>query len=374
MRIEANVPIKNNRVVEGGHGRLAQVVPEIKKLSKKGAKMILISHLGRPEGKSIKGLSLRPVATQLSKLSGLPVKFMPEVVGKSVEKMVDTMQDGDIVMLENLRFDSREEKNSARFAKMLAGLGDIYINNAFGTAHRKVASAVAITKYLPSFAGDLMAKEVGELLKPFKAPFVVLLGGIKLHTKLPMIKNVSSHSSAILTGGGIAVTFLAAKYGKPLKLDHEVISKIEIKTAEHLLKECAGKIFVPIDFRVLRHGEKGVKTVHAREVLPEDDIFDIGHETGELYRRILITSGSVVWNGAFGKIEDKRGEGGTEAIAKILSGLKDSRTVLGGGDTVTFVEKKGLTKKLNFVSTGGGAMMAFLAGQDMPALEPLVVK
>ncbi|MFH1632374.1 MAG: phosphoglycerate kinase [bacterium] len=365
MRIEANVPVKAGKVVDGKHGRLARVAPEIKKLAGKGAKIVLMAHFGRPKGKKDRELSLKPVANELTKLIGKKVLLAPGIIDEPTIEQVSKMKDGSILLLENLRFDAREQKNSKRLAKALAKFGDVYINNAFGVCHRKAASTVAITKYLPSFAGNLVAEEIEELSKPFDRPLILLLGGIKLETKLPIIQHLGSHVDAILTGGGISITLAAARTGKAFKIGSKTVTQGEVKIAKKIIKDIEGRLHSPIDFRV------DGKSLHTRELKASDRIVDIGCETEELYRRILITSRSVVWNGPMGWIEETEGRKATLNIAKVLAGLDASRTILGGGDTVAFVESNKLAKDFNFISTGGGAMLAFLAGEKMSGLAAL---
>ncbi|MFH1712140.1 MAG: phosphoglycerate kinase [Patescibacteria group bacterium] len=372
MRIDANVPVANGKVQEGSNGRLAKTIPEIKKLAQRKAKVILMSHFGRPNGKPDSKYSLQPVVSQLSKLLGKKIKLAPAVIGSEVVTMVERMKPGEVIMLENLRFHSGEQRNNAKFAKELARLGDVYINSAFGVCHRKDASVNAITKYLPSFAGELVFEEIKQLSKPFAKPFILVMAGVKLETKVGILNKLAPKASAVLVGGGMSITLLSAKYQKALRIGGQKIPHAEFVLAKKLLDKFGERIYCPLDYKIAKTDKpKKLDEKMIKEVGPKDFIFDIGSHTEELYRRVLQTANSVVWNGPMGIIENPKSIHGTEFIAKVISDLQDARTIVGGGDTVAFIDQQGLGKGFDLLSTGGGAMLAYLAGEAMPGLEPL---
>jgi phosphoglycerate kinase len=360
LRVDANVPIKNGRVSEGAYGRIAQSIPEIKALLKRGATVILMTHLGDPKGRVVKSLSVAPIAREYSRLLKRDVS-------------IGLAPDCQISILENLRFKSGEEKNDPRFARELAQLGDLYVNNAFGVCHRRHASVNAITKFLPSYAGELLAREVTELSRTSRKPLLLVMGGLKLSTKMPLLQKLAPKASAILTGGGLAVTLLAAKRTIPMTVAGELVGADEIKLAQSALTKFGEKIILPIDVRVRSSGPKVsevmIRDVHARQV-----VLDIGSHTALRYQQMLRIGGGVIWNGPMGIIEDRAGQDGTKAIASTLSILKVARSIVGGGDTVSFLEDHKFASGFSFVSTGGGAMLAFLAGEELPGISPLVIK
>lgn len=364
VRVDANVPIKNGRVVEGAFGRIAQSIPEIKALLKCEATVILMTHLGDPKGREVKSLKVAPIAKEYSRLLKLPVK---------VVELDQVKEHSQICLLENLRFNPGEEKNDRRFARQLAKLGDIYINNAFGVCHRNHASVNAITKFLPSFAGELVAREVTELSRSLKKPLVLIVGGLKLSTKVPLLRKLAPKASAILTGGGLGVTLLAAKRSVWMSVAGEKIAASEILEAKKILTEFGDKVIIPVDFRVRATGKK-VTIVNQRKVHARQTIVDIGPDTINRYVEMIKISGTVIWNGPMGIIEVPSGQAGTKAVAKAMASAPMVRTILGGGDSVSFLEAQKFVKGFSFVSTGGGAMLSFMAGEKMPGIEPLMLK
>lgn len=371
MRIDANVPMNGTKILEGPLGRLARTAPEIKKLADRGAKVILISHFGRPGGRHDSKLTLKPIATRMSKLVGKKVQFIPGIDHAKVVSQLEGMRDGSVVMLENLRFDAREKKNDTSFAKLLASYADVYINNAFGVCHRKHASVNAVTRYLPSYAGKLLQKEITELSKTFHKPFILVMGGVKLKTKIPVILKLAPKASAVLLGGGISLPMISVGTKTPLQLKGRAISREELSLARQVLKKFGAKIILPIDLKVRINRKEKLREVAARDLKKSHQVVDIGMHTQELYRRMVIGAKSVAWNGAMGIVEEKEGAEGTVAVANAIARLKGARTILGGGDTVAFVERLGIGKKFTLLSTGGGAMLAYLAGESLPGLEPL---
>lgn len=371
MRFDGNVPLSGRKIVEGPLGRLARTAPEVKTFVDRGAKVILMSHFRRPGGRHVKDLSLKPVANKMSKLVGKKIVLAPGVTNHKTADLVEEMKDGSIVMLENLRFDPREEKNTASLARELAAMADVFVNNAFGVCHRKHASVNAVTRYLPHYAGKLLASEVRELSKSFHKPFILVMGGVKLKTKMPVISKLAPKASAVLLGGGISLPIIAAKHGTSLQLTGKVIGRDDVALAKKLLKKFESKLVLPLDLLVKKSGG-GYEEVGVRELQRQHEVIDIGSHSQELYRRMLIGAKSVAWNGAMGVVEQKPGQAGTIVVAESIAKLKDARTIVGGGDTVAFVEGIGIGKKFTLLSTGGGAMLAFLAQEKLPGLEPLI--
>ncbi len=360
--------------------RIRAVLPTIKYLLDKKAKIIILSHLGRPTGRPIlkskiknkksklqckiqnEKYSLRPIAKYLENLLKRKVKFLPDCIGEKVEKEVGKMKDGGIAMLENLRFYEGEEKNDAEFAKSLAKLGDVYVNDAFGVSHRANASVAAITKYLPFYAGLLLEKEIENLSKILKnpeSPCVLVLGGAKIETKLPVLNYLKNKADKILIGGVVANVFLKAlgfEIGK---------SKSEEgygKDIEEIMK--SDKIILPQDVRT----ESGIK--ETGDVGKEEKILDIGPKTAKLFGHFIKEAKTVIWNGPMGFIEDKRFIKSSIKIVNFIAKNKNF-TIVGGGETLIVLNKAGVFDKIKFVSTGGGAMLEFLAGKKLPGIEAL---
>lgn len=354
LRVDANVPLVNGRVSVHGRHRLKAMMPEIERLVGRGARIVLLAHLGDPKGRVVEALSLAPVARALSKVIDRPVRFLGNRSCVEMGKIIERMAPGTIVMMENLRFDKREEKNSMSFGKELASLGDVYVNNAFSVCHRNHASLVAITKYVPSFAGELVVKEMKMLSGASKHPFVLILGGAKIATKIPLIKNLGKNVDEILLGGGTALTMLMANYGElPIHLP-VFTQKKDVNEAKKIAKKFGKKIFLPCDLMV------------AKDAVP-----DIGPDTTFAFCDAIARARYIVWNGSVGITEREDGFAGSLAIARAIAKNKKCMSIVGGGDTVDFLEEFDLTDSFTHVSTGGGAMLAFLGGEEMPGLEML---
>lgn len=354
VRIDANVPMTDGRVSLHGRHRLKSILPEIHRLQARGARIVLIAHLGDPKGKTVKSLSLAPVARALARAIDYPVRFIPHTVGDDAARVIDRMAPGSIVMLENLRFDKGEEKNSADFAKRLAALGDVYVNNAFSVCHRKHASIVAITSYLPSFAGELVVREVRALSMTPKHPFVLILGGMKIATKIPLMKHLGSHADAILIGGATALTMLKADIGS-LPVDVPEFTGVkDVASAKAIAKKFGTKIHLPCDL-----------------VVTKNMVPDVGPSTVEAFCGAIARAKYIVWNGPMGIPRREDGFVGTLAIAKAIAKNTKATSIVGGGETVECLEEFDLTDSFTHVSTGGGAMLAFLGGEAMPGLEVL---
>jgi len=368
------VPIEKGRAVDGVHGRIARAAVDLDWLSQRGAKVIVIAHLGRPKGRRVPALSLAPVAKRLIGLLGSRVKKTRSVIGKDVKRAVEKMKNGDILLLENVRFDRREIINDPAFAQTLGGLGDLYVNDAFSNSHRNHASMHAITKVLPSYAGPLLSNEVSvmaKLDKHIKHPFVLVMGGLKMRTKLPVIERFLHEADAILLGGAISTTFFVAD---GYSVGKSVYDKEGVEFAGKLLKRVKNKIILPTDFLVstsLRKDAK-VENVPFDEIGSKHRIVDIGKETIKEYERVLSQAKTIVWNGPLGYCEIPKFCNGTEKIAKVIAARTGkATTIVGGGDTVPVLDKLRLADKFTLLSTGGGAMLKFLANEKLPGLEVL---
>ncbi|HLF54625.1 MAG TPA: phosphoglycerate kinase [Candidatus Nanoarchaeia archaeon] len=366
VRVDFNIPLKNGKVVDDK--RIRAALPTIDFLRKKKAKVILISHLGRPDGKVVEDLRLEPIAHALSKMLKYPVHHEPDCIGSDVEDRVRTLHDGDVLLLENLRFYPEEEADDDLFAQKLAAFADVYVNDAFGTCHRAHASVHAVTRYLPSYAGFLLEKEVkvlSSLLKNPKRPFVAVMGGAKVSDKIKVIENLLKRVDAILIGGAMMFTFYKAlgyNIGK---------SKFEadkVALAKALLKKGKKKLALPIDVVVALSPKAKGKVMSSRSIPKSMMGLDIGPVTQQIYANIIRDAKTVFWNGPMGMFEVKRFAKGTLSIAKAMAECRGV-TVVGGGETVSAVEK--LSKKFTHVSTGGGAALEFLEGKSLPGIAAL---
>ena len=374
IRVDFNVPLDDNLNITDDI-RIRAALPTIKYALDKGAKVILMSHLGRPDGQVNEGLRLTPVAKRLRELLNRPVTALKDCIGEDVTKTVAAMKAGDVVLLENLRFHAEEEKNDPNFAKELASLGDVFVNDAFGTAHRAHASTEGVTHYLPSVAGFLLEKEIqylGNTVDNPKRPFVAILGGAKVKDKIKVIDNLLNKVDALLIGGGMAYTFLKVQ-GKTIgssKLD-----KDGLDTAKNALDKAAKKkipILLPIDHII---GDKfdasaNVKTVG--EDIPDGWMgLDIGPKTIKLFEDKLKTAKTIVWNGPLGVFEMDKFAKGTEDVAKFIAGLKGVVSIIGGGDTAAAMAKFKVEGKMTHISTGGGASLEYLEGRGLPGIDAL---
>jgi len=380
VRIDFNVPL-NEELEITNDTRIEAVLPTIKYLTSHQAKVILMSHLGRPKGKVVERLRLDPVAKRLSELLKQDIKKVNDCIGEEVEKVALNMQKGEVVLLENLRFHPEEEKNNPEFAKALANLADIFVNDAFGTAHRAHSSTVGVAKILPSCAGFLMAKEIevlSNLMENPERPFVVLLGGAKISGKIEIVQNLLNIADKILITGGMGNTCLAAlgyEVGKSLleEYDLRVVYKM-LKEAE----EKGNKILLPIDLVVARKevSEKAVSELVRVENIPKDGIgVDLGEKSLIEFEKEIKKAKTVFWNGPVGVFEIEKYAKGTNEIAKVLADLQGKAvTVIGGGDSIAAIDKAGLAEKMTHISTGGGASLEFLGGKKLPGIEILPEK
>ena len=377
VRCDFNVPLKDGKITD--ENRLVAALPTIKKLVADGGKVILCSHLGKPKGEPKPELSLAPVAVRLSELLGQEVKFVPSpvVVDDSVKAAVDQMKDGDIVLLENTRYRAEETKNGEAFSKDLASLADVFVNDAFGTAHRAHCSNVGVTQYVKTaVVGYLMQKEIDFLGKAVETPvrpFVAILGGAKVADKLNVISNLLEKCDTLIIGGGMAYTFLKAKgmeVGTSLVDDTKIdYCKEMIAKAESLGK----KLLLPVDTTIAKEFPNPIDakievSVVASNAIPADMMgLDIGTKTAELYADAVKSAKTVVWNGPMGVFENPILAKGTIAVAKSLAET-DATTIIGGGDSAAAVNQLGFGDKMSHISTGGGASLEFLEGKELPGV------
>lgn len=378
VRVDFNVPQdETGRITDDR--RIRAALPTIQYLTNHGAKTILVSHLGRPKGKpeDRERFTLKPAAERLSELLGKPVPLAPDCIGQEVQKMVQAMGEGDILLLENVRFHPEEEKNDTEFAKQLAELAEVYVNDAFGTAHRAHASTEGVTKYLPGAAGYLMQKEIeylgGALANP-KRPFIAVLGGAKVKDKIPVIENLVSKVDRLIIGGGMAYTFLKAQ-GK--EIGRSLLDAESIDFCREMLAKAGDKILLPVDVVVadgnpFEKGADAVQTlvVSVDAIPPDWQGVDIGPETQKRFAEAVKGAGMVVWNGPMGIFEFDRFAVGTRAMAQALAD-SGAVTIVGGGDSAAAVEQLGFAEKMTHISTGGGASLEFLEGRVLPGVAAL---
>ncbi len=378
VRVDFNVPMDEKTGAIADDVRIRAALPSINFLTERGARVILASHLGRPDGKVVDSMRMAPVAKRLSELVGKRVVTSRDCVGPEAETAARGLDDGDILLLENLRFHAEEEANAPSFAKALARLADIYVDDAFGTAHRKHASIVGVTKYLPSVAGLLMERELqmlGGLLENPSRPFCALLGGAKISDKVGLLRSIMGKIDRVLIGGGMAATFLKAK---GLEVGLSLLEADRIQTASDIANEAdlrKVKVMLPLDVVVSDKttADGATQIVPAFQIPSNLRIVDIGPKTIAAFKEQMGGSKTVFWNGPMGIYEVAQFAQGTRAMATAIAGLKAS-TVIGGGSTSDIVAELGLESKMTFVSTGGGASLSFLSGEKLPGVEALMDK
>ncbi|HEY41895.1 MAG TPA: phosphoglycerate kinase [Dehalococcoidia bacterium] len=378
VRVDFNVPIDEGTGEITDVSRIQAVLPTIEYLIGQGARIILASHLGRPQGKVEESMRLAVVSRRLSQILDKHVAATRDCTGAEVEEAVATLKNGDVLLLENLRFYPGEEKNDPTFAESLARLADIYVDDAFGTAHRSHASIVGVAKLLPAVAGLLLEKELrnlGGLLKNPAHPFAALLGGAKVSDKVAMVENIMGKVDCLLIGGGMAATFLQVlKYEVGLSL----VEKDLLDTAARLIAQAKEKnirLLLPVDVVVADEIKAGTKVdvVSVEDIPPDMRIADIGPQTIKIFEEELLRCKTIFWNGPMGVYEIPRFAEGTQAIVRLLAGSQ-AKTIIGGGSTAEAVAGMGLSEKMTFVSTGGGASLRFLSGETLPGVAVLLDK
>jgi len=376
VRVDFNVPMKDGRITDDS--RIRAAIPTIEYLMSHGAKVILASHLGRPKGQVVSELRLDPVALRLGELLGTKVIKLNDCVGPEVSAYVSGMSPGSVVLLENVRFYGGEEKNDPGLARDMASLADIFVNDAFGTAHRAHASTAGIAAYIPAYAGFLMEKEVaalGKLLENPERPYTAVIGGAKVSDKLAVLKNLLDRVDNLLIGGGMANTFLLAQGHN---VGRSLVETSMVDEAREILDKAAKggtKVLLPVDVVVAGAPEAGVpvRVVDVKEI-PEDMMaLDIGPATRKAYVAVVGESKTVFWNGPLGVFEVEAFRGGTLEMAAALANVKGF-TVVGGGDSLSAVEMSGLSDKIGHLSTGGGASLEFLEGRELPGVSVLLDK
>jgi phosphoglycerate kinase len=375
VRVDFNVPLNVTTGEISDDSRIRAALPTIRYLVERNAKVILASHFGRPKGKVVEEMRLRPIAKRLSELLGSPVEYAEDCIGKEAEDAVAKLREGEVLLLENLRFHSEEEKNDPEFAKALAKLADLYVNDAFGTAHRAHASTAGVADYLPAVAGFLMEKEIdhlGKALTDPAHPFAAVTGGAKVSDKLGLLENILGKVDALLVGGGMCCTFLKAEGSGVGKSS---VEEDKVDFVRGLMKkagEAKVKFLLPEDVVVSESFASGVptRTVSVSDIPGNYIVMDIGPRTIEAFTTELRKCRTIVWNGPMGVFEFPEFRKGTEAIARQLAEV-DATTILGGGSTAEAADELGLTEKMNHVSTGGGAALEFLEGKTLPGVAAL---
>lgn len=372
VRCDFNVPQDEEGKITDNR-RIVAALPTIKYLIENGAKVILCSHLGRPKGEFKEKYSLKPVAEELSKLLGKEVKLAKDVIGEDAKKLAQNLQNGEVMLLENVRFHKEEEANDPEFAKSLANLAEVYVNDAFGTAHRAHASTAGVADYLPAVSGFLIKKELdfmGKALENPERPFVAILGGAKVSDKIGVIENLLEKVDTLIIGGAMAYTFLKSQ---GIKIGNSLCEEEKLDLAKSLIEKAEQKnvkLMLPLDNVSATSTDDNAEIRVSAGIEDGFAGFDIGPKTIEAYEKELENAKTVIWNGPLGMFELDRFAKGTESIAKKLAEI-DAITIIGGGDSAAAIEKAGLADKMSHVSTGGGASLEFLEGKKLPGIECL---
>jgi phosphoglycerate kinase len=373
MRVDFNVPMAEGKVTDDK--RIKAALPTIKYVLEQGASVMLMSHLGRPKGGPDPEFSLKAASEALTALLGKPVKMAPDCVGAEVEKMARELKPGEVLMLENTRFHKGEEKNDLDLARQMAALGEVYVNDAFGSAHRAHSSTEGVARFLPAVSGFLMEQELeylGRAIANPEHPYIAILGGAKISDKILVVETLASKCDKLIIGGGMANTFLTAK---GLNMQDSLVETESLETAKTLLAKLGDKLILPVDAIIADKfdAEANTQTVDVDKIPAGWRMLDVGPKTLELYKASLSGVKLVVWNGPVGVFEMAKFAEGTFALAKLLA-ESGATTVIGGGDSASAVKKVGVAKQMTHVSTGGGASLEFLEGKELPGVAALLDK
>ncbi len=373
MRVDFNVPMAEGKVTDDK--RIKAALPTIKYVLEQGASVLLMSHLGRPKGGPDPEFSLKAASEALAALLVKPVQMAPDCVGAEVEKMAKELKPGEVLMLENTRFHKGEEKNDLDLAKQMAALGEVYVNDAFGSAHRAHSSTEGVARFLPAVSGFLMEQELeylGRAIANPEHPYIAILGGAKISDKILVVETLLSKCDKLIIGGGMANTFLAAK---GLNMQDSLVEETSLETAKSILAKSSDKLILPVDAVIADKfdAEANTQTVAVDKIPAGWRMLDVGPKTLELYKASLSGVKLVVWNGPVGVFEMPKFAEGTFALARMLA-ESGATTVIGGGDSASAVKKAGVAKQMTHVSTGGGASLEFLEGKELPGVAALLDK